>query len=284
MSDVALAEMTDDVNLDALDASLDELDDLEFELEAQDAEVETVVEEEAAEPVDDETIVEEPTEDITEEVATEVEAAEEAEAEVIDEVDAALAAADDLEDLALDPDDEAVIDRMEAYDSQEASSTDLDVDAAKKAKTTKPKKARAGGTRAPKKDVNAIDPEYFVLNTDTAPADLAQNKADVIAKRPIQVKIAEKFDNLFAAIASGAKPSRYTALAYEFLKSKGEITQKELNAHYEAQGVGPGTASSQSGQLMNLLVNVEIAVRDGKALKINPNSKVAERLDPILTA
>lgn len=159
------------------------------------------------------------------------------------------------------------------------------------AKSKKAPKARKNAAPAKPKDLSSIDASAFVLdNTQKADCNgeadkLEANKQAVIATMPKQVKIAEKFENLFASIATGRAPSKYVTLAYERLKANGgTMTNTDLIAFYKASGLGDGTARSQSGQIMTLFDAVKIATRSGQTLKLNPDSLIAPYLDSKISA
>lgn len=148
--------------------------------------------------------------------------------------------------------------------------------------STKPprtaKTPRAPSTpRAPRTDLSALDDAVFEI-TKGQPA----NKAAVIASKPLQVKIGEKFENLFLAIASGKLPSHYTVIAFNKLCETGTMTSADLVGAYRAAGLKDGTARSQAGQLMELFKVVGIAHRAGQALTLRADSVVAEKLTQII--
>ncbi|MBO6507381.1 MAG: hypothetical protein JJ979_02660, partial [Roseibium sp.] len=236
-------------------------------------EVEEVIEQDPSEN--------EPEQAAAEVIDDEVETATEAEETETTELDAAMAAADELEDLELSDEGNAAIDRLEAYDDQEETD-DMDIDEVKTREKAPPKKKRAAGTgRSRSVDLSKINAEIFVLDTDKEPEDLDANRSDVIARRPSQVKIAQKFDGLFNALATNGKVERYVDIAIRFMIEKGAFTSVDLKNHY-LDFVKPGTASSQAGQIMTLFPAAGIAERDGKNLKLRDNSKVVERLKTLL--
>jgi hypothetical protein len=175
--------------------------------------------------------------------------------------------------------------RNEAYASQEAVAMPDIADTKAGVGTTKVKKAStvsksSGAAPEPRvsRDLSAMKAEEFILDTDAVPADLDANKAAVLARRPGQVKIAEKFDNLFVQLAAGRLPSVYVVGAFKLLDAKGEMTSAELVAHYKTVGLKDGTAHSQAGQIMVLFNAIGIATRAGQKLTLRPNSAIAAKL------
>ncbi|MCK1543357.1 hypothetical protein IVB12_15685 [Bradyrhizobium sp. 179] len=151
----------------------------------------------------------------------------------------------------------------------------------KPAKAAKaPKTAKAPKQPKIERDLSAIPDEFFQLDASSAGYD----KAAVIALRPTQKKIAEKFDNLFASLAAGRAPSVYTMACFKVLHEKGEVTSSDLVAAMKAAAsrsggaYSDGTARSQVGQLMNLFGAVGVAHRANNKLTFNKDSKIAERL------
>lgn len=212
--------------------------------------------------------------------------------------DLELSGSSDIEDEmvleSLESADEAAIDLLEQTEAsyaEQASSTDVSVEAADdaKAQATSTKKKRAASTsKAPKakveRDLSALPADIFVLNIGATPGDPDAYKASVISRRPNQKKIAEKFDNLFTSIAAGKKPSVYTMFAFGVLDQSKEITSSDLVAAMKASAsrsgaaYNEGTARSQAGQMMALFASVGIATRNGQKLTMNTDSKIAERL------
>jgi hypothetical protein len=186
--------------------------------------------------------------------------------------------ADELRDLDL------ALERQESYQEQTAAAVvtvekqPAGAGAKKTAKSTR-------GSAVPRaaRDLNSVAPEYFVLSGDAAALDataLTQAKTDTIALKPGQVKIAEKFENLFTAVAAGKLPSIYTMVAFRLLDANKAITSADLIAAYKTSltNCGEGTARSQCGQLMNLLSAVKIADRSGNTLVLRSDSLLAERI------
>lgn len=173
---------------------------------------------------------------------------------------------------------EATTARAEVYAAQTANNA-ISTNPAGPAKEKKERKKKADGAaqRQPRQDLASLPDAIFEVIVG-APID----KSAVIAKRPAQVKIAEKFDNLFQSLAAGKEPSRYVVTAYKVLKKAGQLTSADVIAAYRAEGLKDGTASSQTGQVMNLFDTVGIAQRVGRALTLRADSAIAKRLDAIL--
>jgi len=159
--------------------------------------------------------------------------------------------------------------------------------------TAKEAKAAAKAPKTPSepkvrvaRDLKELPVDAFVLTTDV-PADLDANKTAVIAKRPAQVKIAEKFDNVLTSIAAGKEPSTYVMDCFRLLNKAegGEISSKDLVAglrqpgmRTETEGYSEGTARSQVGQIMALFDVLQIAKRTGDRLKLNEDSTLVQAL------
>lgn len=189
------------------------------------------------------------------------------------------------DDQELDDDALAVLEetvaRAESYQTQ---TSDANIDPAKPAPKKAEKKERkpkaAGTPRVARQDLADLPYDVFQLNDgDTIDS---VSKSTTIARRPSQVKIAEKFDNLFQAIAAGKEPSRYVVLAFKLFDQRMTITSADIMGAYKAAGLGDGTASSQTGQVMALFATAGIALRSGQALTLLPGSTVARKLRAIL--
>lgn len=160
-------------------------------------------------------------------------------------------------------------------------------------KVEKPRKARAAATAKPKaaplvRDLSALPLKFFELE-DGDDVDEDYRKA-VLDRRPSQKKVAEKFDNLFIAMAHGKAPSTYVTDLFKILDAKKEVDSKTLidgmmnlttKVGTKSEKYNEGTARSQVGQIMQLFPLVGIATRDGNRLMINHNSTVAEYLRAI---
>jgi len=206
------------------------------------------------------------------------------------------AAADPVPEV-LNADDAAALDadlaRAESYEETPASSVTTDAPAA--AALEKPvastKAARATKPAAtPRVGVNNLKPEAFVLTTDV-PADLETNKTAVLATRPTQKKIADKFDNLLVSIAGNRRPSTYTMDCFEILAAKRSVTSGDLvkglmamNRRDGTKTYSEGTARSQAGQIMVLFDVLKIAKREKQGLAINDESTLVLALTDLLTA
>lgn len=241
------------------------------DLEALDAVLADFDLDDAAEGADAEEMILE----TTPEDEAELEAAEEAAL-----TSPAVLADDDLADLDL------ALAKTELYEEQQSSTvatTELpEPTAAKQTKARGAKKASAGtGAARTPRDIAKVGDEFFVLAGDPAAMsedDLKAARDATMKLRPLQVKVAEKFDNLFTALSVGKAPSVYVMVAFNLLESKGSMTSADVVGAYKASGLGEGTARSQSGQIMNLFATVGIATRSGQTLTLRSDSKIAERL------
>jgi hypothetical protein len=218
----------------------------------------------------------------------------------LDEVEVGESPPEDITEL--DESDEAAIEaaaaKSEAYEGQESTTVELpesleDLAAPKETKTSRkkgtPKKAVAA--KEPRvRDLASLAAEHFVLYADWAGLDLEANKSSVIANRPGQKKIAEKFDNIFLALAAGKAPSVYTMACFRYLQAHGTATQTDLVAALKASKVkndkiakggdtyNDGTARSQAGQMMVLFDKLGIATRERQTLTLRSDSLLAEKL------
>lgn len=180
------------------------------------------------------------------------------------------------EDLLADL--EATVARAEVYAAQEATIDPTPVPTTAPSKPARQKKAVVASTpRLPRKSLGDLDESVFEIVIG-APV----NKAAVIAARPSQVKVAEKFDNLFLALAAGKEPSSYVTTALKVLTKTGTMTSADLIAAYKADDLSDGTARSQTGQIMELFNVVGIALRSGQSLTLRQDSSVAKRLLAIM--
>lgn len=226
-------------------------------------------------------------------ISDEVEEVIQAEAVAESEVEAVTE--EDLENVDLD-ELEMSIDREEGYASQESemSVAEKPAEAVAAAKnTTAPKAPRAPraasttpATPRTPRDLASLDAKVFVLEGDAAQMDddtLATNKATVMAALPTQKKIAEKFENLFAALNAGKQPSVYVTAAFKLLDEKKSVTGTDITAMFKTS-YKQGTAQSQSGQIMTLFEATKIATRQKNTLVLNDNSVVAERLREIFAS
>lgn len=206
--------------------------------------------------------------------------------ETIEEISEDDVTGDDLRDL------EIQIEREAAYEEQ-TSNLDADagaVETAKEERKKNPVKVRNPGKsastpRAPK-DLNAVAAEFFVLEGDVATmdqADIDDAKTTTMMLVPTQKKIAEKFENLFSALAAGKLPSTYVVQAFKLLDGKGAVTSTEIVNDFKGT-YKQGTAMSQAGQIMHLFATVKIADRSKNTLTLNKNSVVAGRLRGLINA
>lgn len=259
---------------DDIEASLADLDNLEQQAQAATDEdldeIEEIVgDDDLDAQASEEDAVEEPDEADNKDEQVE---ASEAEPEVSDdEVNQ-----DDLVDLEL------AIDKSEAYANQESTA----IETVNSGEVTSGKGAKSKGTKrttapATPKDLSSVDADFFVL-IDT-PATLDQDEKDrckknVIAARPSQKKVAEKFDNVFLAMAAGKAPSKYVMTAAQHLAANPTTDSAGLIAAFRASGVADGTARSQAGQMMALFPVLGIAKRSGKTLAAINESRIAAYL------
>lgn len=180
------------------------------------------------------------------------------------------------EDLLADL--EATVARAEVYAAQEATIDPTPVPTTTLSKPARQKKAVVASTpRLPRKSLGDLDESVFEIVIGGL-----IDKAAVIAARPSQVKVAEKFDNLFLALAAGKEPSSYVTTALKVLTKTGTMTSADLIAAYKADDLSDGTARSQTGQIMELFNVVGIALRSGQSLTLRQDSSVAKRLLTIM--
>lgn len=297
-----MTEVLNVVNADELAEIENMLGDLDMPetamVEAASAEPDTIIEP-AEEPAVEAPITAAEVEEISQTVAEiEAEAAgEEADVEIdLEGLDEA------VRDLEVEAAREAAYAEQEAVPEHESvAPADPSEKPAKKARA--PKKAAAPAEpgeekaakapRAPRTTLSDLPDTAFVLDTsvDEDPAALAENRAAVMARRPAQVKVAEKFDNVLLSVAAGRAPSTYTMDCYRALKATGRTSSAALAATLTAtdkKGGGGtytiGTARSQSGQFMALAPALKIATREGKELVLNPDSLIAMALDALIGA
>lgn len=253
MPDVnAAMSSRDQIDLEALDALLDDLP-----LDASQAEV-----------------IEEPIEEVEEVV-------EEVAAELDDDV---------LRDLEIGMERAEAYGRQES--TVETADAEAVAKAKKEAPAKKARTSAAASTPRVPRDISTVADEFFVLSGDPAAMsqdELLDARAATMALKPTQKKIAEKFENLFTAISVGKQPSRYVSIAFELLDQNSTITSTDLVACYKTagsksptEGYDEGTARSQTGQIMALFDAVGIAKRSGSSLTINPDSLIAQRLRGII--
>jgi hypothetical protein len=190
---------------------------------------------------------------------------------------------------------EISMERDEAYQEQ-TSELEANAEAAKTAQAERKKNpvkvsrksagAKTAGTSRTSRDLNAVPAEMFVLEGDVAAMsdeDKDAAKVATLALMPTQKKIAEKFDNLFCALAAGKQPSVYVVQAFKLLDEKKAISSKDVVASFKGR-YSQGTAMSQAGQIMNLFATVKIATRAKSDLTLNENSVMAQRLRDVIAA
>jgi hypothetical protein len=200
---------------------------------------------------------------------------------VLDDLDLSSASDDELKDLDLE------ISKTEAYSEVEASGG---IDDAPVVASKKPKNPTVETSKKPavERDLMKISPAMFIRNINDVPTDEARTM--MLSKRPVQKKIAEKFDNLFLSMNAGRLPSVYVNICFKAIDAKKEVTQNDLSAAVKGtskksgDNYSNGTISSQVGQIMNLFSAVGIAERNGSTLKLNPTSAVAEKLRNLMVA
>ncbi|TDW20485.1 hypothetical protein EV128_125115 [Rhizobium azibense] len=201
--------------------------------------------------------------------------------------DSAEVTEEDLENVNID-DLEMSLDREEGYASQESelSVAEKPANAVAEAKSKPAKAAKTPSAPRTPRDMASLDAKVFVLEGDASTMsedDLNDNKVAVMATVPSQKKIAEKFENLFAALHAGKQPSVYVTQAFKLLDEKKTITGTDVTTMFKAS-YKQGTAQSQSGQIMTLFEAAKIATRTKNTLVLNENSTVAQRLRDIFAA
>lgn len=211
------------------------------------------------------------------------------ELEEIEELDTSAIEALDVEEI--DERSEAVIEAAAVRDeiyasaapgeelvepSEPAALGEPPVKAVKERKAREPKAAKEPKAPKVERALVALPDALFVLDEE-APEDLAANKLAVLAMRPTQKKIAEKFDNFFAALHANRQPSVYTMLCYRALAATGKATMKDLVAALSIT-YSIGTARSQAGQIANLFKTLRIAHLVGGEYHLNESSPLAGKL------
>ena len=160
------------------------------------------------------------------------------------------------------------------------------VAAPKERKTRAPgaKKAKAPATPKVERSLSALPDSVFVLDEE-APVDLAANKVAVLALRPTQKKIAEKWDNFFPALNANRAPSVYAMHVFRALKvaPASTMTMKDMVAALLANGYTIGTARSQAGQIAFLFTLLKVVNHVGGGYALNTKSPIAGKLDALAT-
>lgn len=184
------------------------------------------------------------------------------------------------EDLLADIVSEAA--RTESYQNQQdeapisTTAASAEPEQVKKARAPKdPNKPKVA--RTPRSAIGDLPDTAFEI-TVGAPAD----KAAVLAATPAQKKVAEKFENLFISLNAAKEPSRYVVTAFKLLNAQKSVTSMDIVGAYKTEGLGDGTARSQSGQIMALFDVVGIADRAGSKLTLRADSAVAAKLRAVL--
>lgn len=227
----------------------------------------------------------------------ELNAIEELEPEAIEELEELDCAPEELEELS--ESDEAALDlaeiRDEVYATGEASDTvpveepEAVAKAPKERKARDPSAKKAKSPATPKvpaveRSLSALPESVFVLDA-VEPADLTANKLAVLAARPTQKKIGEKFDNFFPALNANRAPSVYGMHIFRALNvaSAGSMTMKDMVAALQANGYTIGTARSQAGQIAFLFMLLRVTEHVGGAYKLIPGSPIAAKLNALAT-
>ncbi len=187
-------------------------------------------------------------------------------------------AEDDLEVIQAD------LERADIYAEAESDGEiidDMAVESEKPAKAKRERKARAVSEKAksPKieRDLSALPPEAFKRFKDDKVNEALRDR--VIATRPAQKKIAEKFDQTLSALHAGRLPSVYVVECFKELFDRKAVKSTELTARMTGpMGLNSGTASSQVGQIMTLFPVLGIATRTGAELTYRDDSVIGEKL------
>ncbi len=175
---------------------------------------------------------------------------------------------------------EIAAETADAYAAQETTETGVEepeTDEEGGIEAAKPKRVKKAAAVKTPKDLESIADDVFDLGNGL-------DKAAVIALRPTQKKIGEKFDNLFQKVSIGAAPSIYIMACLDVLNSNGEATATDMIAALKASNsrsgtpYNQGTAASQVGQMMNLFNVVGIAKRDGQKLVLDRASPLTVKL------
>ena len=192
---------------------------------------------------------------------------------------------DILEDLDIPIEVERKLDfedtKREIYSSIETFDVEIDEKKTKVSRVRKNDKTESVTTKT-RTNIENLFPEHFVLLPGDE-VDVVATKSRVLANRPKQKKVGEKFDNLLTAVADGRKPSTYVVEAFGVLRDKGTVTSSDLVAAFRTHW-GEGTSRSQVGQIMHLFDNLAIAKRTGSSLSLRGDSVLASKLRAILAA
>lgn len=190
---------------------------------------------------------------------------------------------DILEDLEIPAEIERKLEledtKREIYAAVEPTTTT--VEAVEKKSGAAPKtKTVSSFAKKTRTSVDNLDAKHFVLLPGDE-VDVEATKARVLAARPRQKKVGEKFDNLLTAVADGRKPSTYVVEAFGVLRDRGAVTSSDLVTVFRSHW-GEGTSRSQVGQIMHLFDNLNIAKRIGSTLTLRADSVLAEKLGTVL--
>lgn len=179
---------------------------------------------------------------------------------------------------------EADLTVAEVMSERVGESATMDLDA--KAPSAPAKKAREPRASTPRaeRNIEALPETLFLLTEADASADIdrAANKHNVLARRPTQKKIADKFDNLFVSLNAGKLPSVYITACFKALVAKGSVTMSDLVTALTESKYTIGTARSQAGQVMTLFALLNVGTRTGNTLVFNEGSAIAKKLQALL--
>ena len=200
----------------------DSRDDIEALLDAVEAAGDIVVE--AVEAADDVTVSVEAKPDVEEDVTEE-----------------------EIADIA-DNDADALLATIESEEKAAAA-------AAGPAPTTKTTKT----PRAPK---NPATPKVIIATREFSDVAMITKAEFDTATKDCAAKIAEKANNMIAAVTAGKRLSRFTAIAAQTLVADGKISSKSLIDAYTGVGLGLGTARAQSQQMTSLFKMAGLVIPD----------------------
>lgn len=211
----------------------------------------------------------------------EYEAVEDLAPQMIEEIDITELSASDEAAIQIASDTAAL--RAEVYaaapTSELAEAAPVNASATKPVKEPKTPKV-AGAAKEPKieRDLATLPDAVFALR-----AGEGVDKAAVLAHRPTQKKVMEKFENLFISLNAGRKPSVYTMACFEALKAApGSIKMADFVAALEARKYSIGTARSQAGQIANLFTSLGVTSKVAGLYSLNTDSVIADRLTSLM--
>ena len=108
----------------------------------------------------------------------------------------------------------------------------------------------------------SLDGKKLILQADDGDSDVENNLEGIQKVAPVKVR--EKLANLISWYSGKKELSRYTMSTLKLLSEKGQVSKADLRNNL-LDSVGPGTASSQAGQMTHLLTSVRAAnYVDGK--------------------